>query len=698
MMETTLGIRKKLAGFLKERRIRQYLDFHQSPSDIGSFDSDLRYAIHYPSLELVERQRALVAADPKFYVEEHGTFLALERRFEQMVQCTIDEAAWIVFPFNLGCLYLEDWTEDDQSLFLEEMAVLRSLAFGRPILFFSAFDFAFVRNRTTYPEVVIQPADLFKKFEWQIDTDKILQFESTRDHQSHVPAFPLVSLRPIRPGDRERPFLFSFIGQTTKDHWPKGFIRSSSQRLHWQRLQQEYSEQGFIGTKEQAQRLGFSHPYASVPAKSVFTLCPRGISAWTFRLFESILAGSIPVILSDSYVPPFGEWIPWDSFSLHLPERDLPDIGEILRNIDASTIEDMQARLAGAQHHFTADGLWENLQRYLSQESHFELKPPCIESPALADLGMPIPDNDQRATRRLVNTLAAHEILNSENDSFFELHLEHFLREDRDGPPSNESLLLSCVDSLLQVKGGLPKSEHSRFPKTTQVLKNAARFLDKGTFAHGALIGALSRDHSPREYDGWEAKDWNAHCTENRVNFAISDSLLDEPLLKEVLSQLEMARWKEKSHDGIGQELIACATPTLFLLNYLLNSHGFLSQVEKDFGLDEQSIQYGSGRIYRLRPGQFDYDSWHDDIKEEEGRCVAVVISLSPDGFEGGDWVLREKNSTEELARISLATPGKALLFRVDERLEHRVEPVVGTAPRDVFAGWLRTKPLPDIG
>ena len=61
-----MGIRKKLAGFLKERRLRQYLDFHQSPSDIGSFDSELLYAIHYPSLELAERQREIVANDSHF--------------------------------------------------------------------------------------------------------------------------------------------------------------------------------------------------------------------------------------------------------------------------------------------------------------------------------------------------------------------------------------------------------------------------------------------------------------------------------------------------------------------------------------------------------------------------------------------------------------------------------------------------------
>ena len=691
-----MGIQSKVTALYKKRRIKRYLEFHQSPCDLVQSDANLLHAIHYPSLELSNRQWSIVLADSNIYVEEHGTFLELVRRFERSVQYTIDKAQWVVFPFNLGCLYSPEWTHDDHSLFLEEVEVLRHMVAGRPIVFFSTFDFSFVRNRTTYPEVLLQSSEDLKRFEWILDSDKIIQFECTRDHQSQVPAFPLVSFPPLDPHSKPRPYLFSFVGQITKSHWPGGFVRSPTQRESWKRLAEEFGAEAFIGTKQQAQKLGFSNPYAALPARSVFTLCPRGIAAWTFRLFEAILCGSIPVILSDAYITPFDSTIGWDSFCLQLAERDLSEVGHILNQIDSTTVADMQERLSQAQHHFVADGLWQNLQSHLGEVERLGEGPTIESSPALADLGMPVPDAQQKATRRLVNTVAAYQLLTSEADSVFERHLENFLREDRDGPPSNESLLISCVDSHLQVKGQYPEPGDIQFRETTLLLKEAAHLLDKGAFSQGALMGALGRTNVPRRATGWEGKSWLRPVFHGVSHYAICESLLNQSLLEEVLCQLKMARWSARKHHGIGEEQVVSATPTILLLNFLLNSEHFLSEVEMMFELESRSLQYGSGQIYRLRSGDRDYDSWHDDVCREEGRRIAFVLGLSENGFDGGDWVLRSKNKDEELARVSLAKPGKAVLFRVDPALEHRVEPVVGDASRDVFAGWLRTKPLGD--
>jgi Exostosin family len=59
-----------------------------------------------------------------------------------------------------------------------------------------------------------------------------------------------------------------------------------------------------------------------------FVLCPRGNGISSVRLFESLEAGRVPVILSDAYVPPAG--IDWNTCSVQIRERDLHRTPEIL--------------------------------------------------------------------------------------------------------------------------------------------------------------------------------------------------------------------------------------------------------------------------------------------------------------------------------------------------------------------------------
>lgn len=73
----------------------------------------------------------------------------------------------------------------------------------------------------------------------------------------------------------------------------------------------------------------FHQEFADTLANSKFSLCPRGAGTSTFRLFETMKAGRVPVILSDDWVAPEGP--AWDTFSLVVRERDaglLPGILE----------------------------------------------------------------------------------------------------------------------------------------------------------------------------------------------------------------------------------------------------------------------------------------------------------------------------------------------------------------------------------
>jgi hypothetical protein len=60
-----------------------------------------------------------------------------------------------------------------------------------------------------------------------------------------------------------------------------------------------------------------------------FVLCPRGGGTSTFRLFETMMLGRVPVILSDQWVPPEGP--AWESFSLRVAEDEVDTIPALLR-------------------------------------------------------------------------------------------------------------------------------------------------------------------------------------------------------------------------------------------------------------------------------------------------------------------------------------------------------------------------------
>jgi hypothetical protein len=60
--------------------------------------------------------------------------------------------------------------------------------------------------------------------------------------------------------------------------------------------------------------------YLTFLRKTKFVLCPRGFGVGTARMFETMKAGRVPVIISDRYVVPTG--IEWNGCSIVIRERD----------------------------------------------------------------------------------------------------------------------------------------------------------------------------------------------------------------------------------------------------------------------------------------------------------------------------------------------------------------------------------------
>jgi len=138
-------------------------------------------------------------------------------------------------------------------------------------------------------------------------------------------AFPyLFNANPyIGESEVERQWLYSFQGA------PNHRVRRKLYGIEDDRSLIEDTSSFSIWTSEAEALDAGQRKYADTLAASAFVLCPRGSGTSSYRLFETMQARRVPVIISDEWVAPSPmDW----SFAIRVPERDIPDIPEILRS------------------------------------------------------------------------------------------------------------------------------------------------------------------------------------------------------------------------------------------------------------------------------------------------------------------------------------------------------------------------------
>lgn len=96
--------------------------------------------------------------------------------------------------------------------------------------------------------------------------------------------------------------------------------------------------------------------YESMLKQSRYCLCPSGYEVASPRIVEAIYAECVPVLISDSYVPPFSDVLNWKAFSVQVQVKDIPNIKKILMAISPSQYLRMQRRVKQVQRHFVANG------------------------------------------------------------------------------------------------------------------------------------------------------------------------------------------------------------------------------------------------------------------------------------------------------------------------------------------------------
>lgn len=107
---------------------------------------------------------------------------------------------------------------------------------------------------------------------------------------------------------------------------------------------------------------GFRKEYCDILGRSRFSLCPRGLNTGSYRFWESLKCGSIPVLISDDYKLP-KNW-DWDSTIIRFPEKGLKFTHKIDAEINKALNkeEEMRKNCIKAYNFFC---LPENLCKYI---------------------------------------------------------------------------------------------------------------------------------------------------------------------------------------------------------------------------------------------------------------------------------------------------------------------------------------------
>jgi hypothetical protein len=168
---------------------------------------------------------------------------------------------------------------------------------------------------------------------------------------SLIEPLPLIYLdnlnRLEKYGTKSKDIFCSFVGSVTHPVRQKTistFVNHPDFRYHvtgWTNQVSENNQQVFL----------------DLTSHSVFSLCPRGYGETSFRLYEVLKLGAIPVYIWEDH-----EWLPFKNKIDHsklcvsIPSSELPTLYEKLKQIPSEKIQEMRDYYETVKHFFTLEG------------------------------------------------------------------------------------------------------------------------------------------------------------------------------------------------------------------------------------------------------------------------------------------------------------------------------------------------------
>lgn len=205
----------------------------------------------------------------------------------------------------------------------------------------------------------------------KIGIDVIFTPAASKSLQENSPIkiipFPFQVLNPVEPA-QNKDIVCSFIGDPNAHPTRKVLEKLS----HLDKFVIILRRRDFYNVSEEQQKI-WRKEYNDVLSRSQFSLCPRGFGAGSFRFWESLQAGAIPIVISDDGLLPEG--FDWSTCTIKIGEHEFiknPLIAlEKIKSIDQTTEQSMRNLCFQAYNMFSGDNLVRPIRQYY--ESHSEV-------------------------------------------------------------------------------------------------------------------------------------------------------------------------------------------------------------------------------------------------------------------------------------------------------------------------------------
>ena len=166
--------------------------------------------------------------------------------------------------------------------------------------------------------------------------------------------------------EQERDILCSFVGT---------YVDSEKYECRKKLYQEYYNDKDFYFTPlrnwERIVTEDRFTEFTNITQRSVFTLCPRGYGLSSFRLYEAIQLGSIPVFVYDEEFFPFNDVLNWDEFCILVHKSEITDLKRKLESYSKFDIQRLQSKGKTVYNNFfTLEKTCENILRILKNNTN----------------------------------------------------------------------------------------------------------------------------------------------------------------------------------------------------------------------------------------------------------------------------------------------------------------------------------------
>jgi len=108
--------------------------------------------------------------------------------------------------------------------------------------------------------------------------------------------------------------------------------------------------------------------FENIMHNSIFSLCPRGTSPTSFRLYEALESGSIPIYISDEFWLPFNDSLEWEEFCIFLKPEEINRIPFIVDSLieESKHLEMITKGKKAHKNYFTMEKTSHEIITYLN--------------------------------------------------------------------------------------------------------------------------------------------------------------------------------------------------------------------------------------------------------------------------------------------------------------------------------------------